>query len=120
MSACLCVCLPHQAQIFLGLSLAFRSPDQFQASHWSSLTPPPMLPPPSPHSSAQKNNFWTTQKIEQINLQQIGIGVPIRIGQQVHYLPYAAIFLQHSKWVYACICKLNIYIYIFFFSTSFG
>ena len=39
MSVCLCVCLfvclRHRMQFFLGLSLALRSHDQFQACHWS-------------------------------------------------------------------------------------
>ena len=40
MSMCLFVCLRHRVQFFsLGLSLALRSHDQFQASHWSSLPP---------------------------------------------------------------------------------
>ena len=38
-SVCLSVCLRHLMQFFLGLSLAMRSHDQFQASHWSSLPP---------------------------------------------------------------------------------
>ena len=35
--------VPFQCKFFLGLSLALRSHDQFQASHWSTLLPPPVL-----------------------------------------------------------------------------
>ena len=38
MSRCVCVCAIG-CSFFLGLSLALRSHDQFQASHWSSLPP---------------------------------------------------------------------------------
>ena len=44
-SVCLFVCLRHWVQLYLGLSLALRSHDQFQASHWSSLPPYPPSPP---------------------------------------------------------------------------
>ena len=39
MSVCPFVCLSPSYAIFLGLLLALRSHDQFEASHWS--TPPP-------------------------------------------------------------------------------
>ena len=48
MSFCLSVCVcvwfwPLCAVFFRGLSLPLRSHDQFQACHWSSLSPPPCL-----------------------------------------------------------------------------
>ena len=45
LSVCLDVCLFVPSRDFLGLFLALRSHDQFQASHWYSL-------PASPHPSA--------------------------------------------------------------------
>ena len=40
-SVCLCFCTTG-CSFFLGLTLTLRSHDQFQASHWSSLPPPPL------------------------------------------------------------------------------
>ena len=69
----LCVCAIG-CRIFLGLSLALRSYDQFLASHClPPLTPPPKPPPPPP----QKNI--------------IGIGASIRIGYKIQSLPYAGL-----------------------------
>ena len=49
MSVCLSLCLMSLPDVFLGLSLALISHDQFQASHRS--TPLPLPPPPRPRVS---------------------------------------------------------------------
>ena len=49
---CLCMCLyiSSKCSLFQSLSLALRSHDQFQASHWTTLLTPPS-PPLSPLDS---------------------------------------------------------------------
>ena len=70
MSVCLFVCLRHWVQFFRGLSLALRSHDQFQASHWSSI--PPSLPWNLGNLVNQKFRNWKTWKLGILETWKLG------------------------------------------------
>ena len=71
---CLFVCWRHQVQFFLGLSLALRSHDQFQASHW------PSLPPSLGNLETQKLGNLETRKLGNPESRKLGNSETWKLG----------------------------------------